>query len=188
VSNIAKFKSLEKQLININGKLVLIASDAAKLYGVETRDINKAVKNNPDKFPSGHIVQLNRKQKKDVVENFHHLSNLKYSPHLPKAFTEKGLYMLATIIKSEVATDATIQIIETFAKFRELNKNINAIINTNDEKEQKSLAQKSNEIFEDIMDIVFEEDKNSNNVIEEETRVELNLGIYKRTKTTKRKK
>jgi hypothetical protein len=76
-------------------------SDVALLYGVETRDINKSVKNNPDKFPDGYIISLSKKEKAEVVENFHHLNSLKFSPTLPKAFTEKGLYMLATILKSE---------------------------------------------------------------------------------------
>ena len=113
---IIKFESLEGRLINYKDKLVLIDSDVAELYGVETKDINKAVKNNPDKFPDNYILELTRDEKNKVVENFHHLSKLKYSPHNPKVFTEKGLYMLATILKSEVATQATLQIVETFAK------------------------------------------------------------------------
>ena len=73
----------------------------------ETRDINKAVKNNPDKFPEGYIFELTGKEKNEVVENFHHLEKVKFSPHLPTAFTEKGLYMLATIIKSPMAVKTT---------------------------------------------------------------------------------
>jgi hypothetical protein len=55
-------------------------------------------------------------KKKEVVEIFDHLEKLKFSPSLPKAFTEKGLYMLATILKSKRATETTIEIVETFAK------------------------------------------------------------------------
>ena len=71
----------------------------AELYGVETREINQAVKNNPDKFPEGYIIELNKKEKEEVIKNFDNLGNLLYSPAPPKAFTEKGLYMLATILK-----------------------------------------------------------------------------------------
>jgi hypothetical protein len=60
----------------------------AALYGVETRDINKSVKNNPDKFPDGYIISLSNNEKAEVVENFHHLEKLKFSPVLPKAFTD----------------------------------------------------------------------------------------------------
>ena len=91
----------------------MIDRDVATLYGVETRDINKAVKNNPDKFPKDYILELSDTEKNELVENFHHLEPLKYSKTNPKAFTEKGLYMLATILKSKQATQTTLLIIET---------------------------------------------------------------------------
>ena len=125
--------------------------DVAELYGVETKDINKAVKNNPTKFPNDYLLKLTKEEKSKVVENFHHLEKLKYAPHNPKVFTEKGLYMLATILKSEVATQATIQIVETFTNIKELSRNINAIMKTTDEEIQKDLAQKSNQILEEII-------------------------------------
>lgn len=71
------------------------------MYGVETRDINKAVKNNPKKFPPGYIIELNSSEKQELVENFHRFNTLKHSTVAPHAFTEQGLYMLATILKGE---------------------------------------------------------------------------------------
>jgi len=114
--HVVKFETLESKLINYKNHLVLIDSDVASLYGVQTREINQTVANNSDKFPDGYIIELTKEEKQEVIKKFDHLSKLKYSPHLPKVFTEKGLYMLATIIKSEVATQTTIEIIETFAK------------------------------------------------------------------------
>jgi len=108
MSNMLKLSKVEDRIIRLRNQNVIIDSDVAALYGVETRDINKAVKNNPDKFPAGYILELNPKEKVEVVENFHHLVKLKFSPVSPKAFTEKGLYMLATILKSEVATATTL--------------------------------------------------------------------------------
>jgi hypothetical protein len=108
MSNILKISEVEDRIIRLRNQNVIIDSDVAALYGVETRDINKAVKNNPDKFPADYILKLNPKEKGEVVENFHHLVKLKFSPVSPKAFTEKGLYMLATILKSEVATATTL--------------------------------------------------------------------------------
>jgi phage regulator Rha-like protein len=157
MQDIIKFENLKDRLIKYNNDLVLIDSDVAELYGVETKDINKAVKNNPDKFPNNYILELTKEEKNKVVENFHHLSNLKYSPYNPKVFTEKGLYMLATILKSDVATQATLQIIETFAKVKELSRNINDIMKTTDEEIQKNLAQKSNHILEEIIEIEADE-------------------------------
>jgi len=75
------------------------------------------VKNNQDKFPDGYIIFLEKDEKEEVIKNFDNLSSLKFSPTQIKAFTEKGLYMLATILKSEQATQTTLAIIETFAPF-----------------------------------------------------------------------
>ena len=69
----------------------------AELYGVKTREINQAVKNNPEIFPEGYIIGLNKKEKEEVIKIFDNLENILYSPAPPKPFTEKGLYMLATI-------------------------------------------------------------------------------------------
>ncbi|MDR0682358.1 MAG: ORF6N domain-containing protein [Dysgonamonadaceae bacterium] len=69
--------------------------------------INEAVKNNPDKFPNGYVIVLTQEEKREVSEIFDNFK-IKFSPVLPKAFTEKGLYMLATILKSPKATQTTI--------------------------------------------------------------------------------
>ena len=178
---IVKFENIENLIINLRNKKVLIDSDVAKIYGVETRDINKAVRNNLDKFPEGYIFELTKEEKNRVVENFHHLTNLKFSPHLPKAFTEKGLYMLATILKSKQATEATISIIETFTKIRELSKTIKELPNITDKEKQNSLMEKSGEIIAEILDNDLETN-------ESETTIELNFAVLKFKHTIKRKK
>ena len=68
---------------------------------VESRKrINEAVRNNPHKFPDGYFFVLDDTEKKEVVENFDHLKKLRFSPVVPTAFTERGLYMLATILRT----------------------------------------------------------------------------------------
>ena len=101
MSAIVKIENLEEFIIEIKGQNVLLDSDVAQIYGVETRDINKAVVNNPDKFPVGYIVELTKPEKNELVENLHRFNRLKHSTANPKAFAEKGLYMLATILKSQ---------------------------------------------------------------------------------------
>ena len=59
---------------------------------------NQALKNNPDKFPSGYVIELDKNEKFELVKIFDRFSKLKHSTVMPTAFTEKGLYMLATII------------------------------------------------------------------------------------------
>ena len=123
----------ENKIIVIQDKQVILDRDVAELYGVETKRINEALKNNPDKFPDGYVITLNIKEKDELVENFDRFKTLKHSTVEPHAFTEKGLYMLATILKSPLATEVTIAIIETFSKVREVSR---AIAKVNDDAEK----------------------------------------------------
>ena len=123
----------ENKIIIIRDKQVILDRDVAELYGVETKRINEALKNNPDKFPDGYVITLNIKEKDELVEKFDRFKTLKHSTVEPHAFTEKGLYMLATILKSPLATEVTIAIIETFSKVREVSR---AIAKVNDDAEK----------------------------------------------------
>ena len=91
-------KDVEDRMIVLRGQPVLIDADVAELYGVETKEVNQAVRNNPNKFPSGYLFELDKYEKEEVVKNFDHLKKLKFSSVAPTAFTERGLYMLATIL------------------------------------------------------------------------------------------
>ena len=91
------FSNIEKAIVSVKGQKVLIDSDVANIYGVLTKEVNQAVKNNPEKFPHGYIIEADRDE---LVKIFDRFKNLKHSTIQPKAFTEKGLYMLATILKS----------------------------------------------------------------------------------------
>ena len=93
-------KEVESRIIVLRDQPVLIDADVAELYGVETKRINEAVRNNPHKFPDGYFFVLDDTEKKEVVENFDHLKKLRFSPVVPTAFTERGLYMLATILRT----------------------------------------------------------------------------------------
>ena len=193
-----KFEQVESKIVTINNIKAIIDSDVALLYGVETKRINEAVKNNKDKFPEGYIIELSkidwellkskflisRKKEKlisnEPVEIFDRFENLKHSTVNPKAFTEKGLYMLATILKSQKATETTIAIIETFTKIRELSQTIKELSNVKDKKNQKQLMQKSGDIIAEILDDDLQ-------TSETETTIELNFAILKFKHTIKRK-
>ena len=140
---IIKFEELENKLIKYNEEFVLVDRDVAQLYGVETRDINKAVANNPEKFPEGYIIELNEDEKKELVENFHRFNTLKHSTVAPHAFTEQGLYMLATILKGDLAISTTIAIIDTFTQLRKLARTIDKV--NEDAKEHGILPDKATE-------------------------------------------
>ena len=171
---------VENKIITLRDQQVILDSDVAELYGVETRDINKAVKNNPGKFPEGYIFELNSMEKSEVVENFHHLQKLRFSPQLPKAFTEKGLYMLATILKSPRAVETTIAIVEAYAKLKELSRVMTEIPQQEENSlEQKSLLRRGGQLVEDLLTDVLP-------VQSSETSLELNLAMFKFKHSVKR--
>ncbi|MEO8147485.1 MAG: ORF6N domain-containing protein [Bacteroidia bacterium] len=178
---IVKFEKVEERIIEIREQKVLLDTDVAALYGVETKEINQAVKNNLEKFPSGYIMVLTKDEKLEVVKNFDHLGKVKFSPQLPKAFTEKGLYMLATIIKSEIATQTTIAIVETFAKIKSLSRNIKELIHVKDEQKKQNILQKSGETIAELLEDDMITDAS-------ETTIELNFAVLKFKHTIKKKK
>ena len=181
--DIVKFNEIEERIIVLREAPVLLDSDVAHLYGVETREINQAVKNNPRKFPNEeYIFELSKEEKKEVIKIFDN-PKIKFSPALPTAFTEKGAYMLATILKGEKAEDTTIGIIETFAKMRELSRTVNQMTTEPDEEKQKSLLKRSGEIISGILSDDLE-------VTGVQTTVELNLAMFLKLKriTTKEKR
>ena len=89
-----------------------------------TKRVNEAVRNNPEKFPADYMFTLTVDELSDLRSKISSAKVSSKSRVLPKAFTEKGLYMLATVLKSQRATEATFAIIETFAKVRTLKREL----------------------------------------------------------------
>ena len=87
---------VQDKIITIQNRNVLLDSDVAWLYGVETKEVNQAVKNNPRKFSEKYVIELKKSELYDLRSKIL-TANLEKTRVLPKAFTEKGLYMLATI-------------------------------------------------------------------------------------------
>ena len=171
---------VESRIITLRGQQVILDCDVAELYGVETKRINEAVSNNPEKFPEGYVLLLEKQEKTEVVENFDHLQKLRFSPQLPKAFTEKGLYMLATILKSPRAVQTTIAIVEAYAKLKELSRVIVELPNEeHDEQHRQSLLQRGGQLINEILEDTLP--KHSS-----ETSFELNLAILKMKHSVKR--
>ena len=197
---------VEDKLITVRGQSVLLDSDVAALYAVETREVNQAIKNNLDKFPEGYIIQLDKAEwqnlksqfvtsnlgENELITNFDKFrgQNLKSKILIsswggkntfPKAFTEKGLYMLATILKGKRAAETTIAIVETYSKIRELARTVSQLTQTNEKPQQQSLMQRSGEIMADLLD------NDIMKTTDTETTLELNLAILKLKHTIKRK-
>ena len=112
---------IENLVYEVRGVEVMIDSDLAMLYEVETKRINEAVKNNLDKFPERISWKLTKDEANNLRSQFATSSeenNYGGRRYLPRVFTEQGIYMLATILKSSVATKVSIAIMDTFVKMR----------------------------------------------------------------------
>ncbi len=111
---------IEKRILFVRGRKVIIDRDLADLYGVETKYLNRQVKRNKDRFPEEFAFQLSKQEKAEVVTICHHLEELKYSYRLPYAFSEQGVAMLSSVLHSKRAIQVNILIMKTFVKLREL--------------------------------------------------------------------
>jgi len=175
-------QNIQDLLIPIESQQVLIDRDVANLYGVATKRINEAVKNNPDKFPESYLITLNKKQWDDLRSKIS-TTNFSKTRVPPKAFTERGLYMLATILKSKQATQTTFLIIETFAKLRALQHSVAELSSSElvEGRKKNQLLKKSGELMAELLDQNLSK-------TESETTIELNFAMLKLRHTTKRKK
>ncbi len=173
--------TVEDKIIEIRHQQVILDSDVAELYGVETKRINEAVKNNPDKFPTNYLLELTQEEWGRLKSKFS--TSIKGGKvKLPTAFTERGLYMLATILKSPKATETTLAIIDTYAKVREISRTIKALPKTpqNTPKYQE-LMQKTGDL---ISELVVPEELDT---AETEASIEVNLALVKFKYTVKKK-
>jgi len=125
---------IEKSIFIIRSEKIMLDRDLAELYQVTTKALNQAVKRNLERFPSEFMFQLNKQEKDELVTNCDRLETLKHSTSLPYAFTEQGVAMLSSILKSKRAIQVNIQIMKTFVQLRRMYLN------------NKELADKINEL------------------------------------------
>ena len=172
-NEIISTRDVQDLMVVVRGQEVLLDRDVALLYGVSTGRVNEAVKNNREKFPEGYLISLMDSEKEELIENFDRFKSMKHSPVPPTAFTERGLYMLATILKSKRAVQTTIAIIDTFAQVREMARTMEALQNETDNKEkQASLLHRSGELMAEVIG----QNLSTKSV---ETEIELNFAVVK---------
>ncbi|MBM6864469.1 ORF6N domain-containing protein [Bacteroides caecigallinarum] len=173
------FEKVRGKIISLRNSQVILDSDIAELYGVETKRVNEAVKNNKDKFPDDYMFQLTNEEMIYLRSNFSTANISPKSRVLPKAFTEKGLYMLATILKSRQATNVTFAIIETFATVRQLKRELVSLHKESSVKDQQSRMKHFGEMLSNIVMPDLE-------TSETESSLEINFLIGKIKHTVKR--
>ena len=175
----ALMKEVENKIAVIRNQEVIADADVAELYGVETKRVNEAVRNNPDKFPPRYMFELTTNELRDLRSKIS-TTNVSTKNRKPtKVFTERGLYMLATVLKGERARDITFAIIETFAKVRSLKREL---VELHQETDKEKQASKMKHFGDVLTDIVMPDLQTS----ETESSLEINFFIGKLKHTVKR--
>ena len=178
-TGVVPFDEVKRRIVIVRDQSVILDADVADLYGVATRQVNEAVRNNPDKFPPDYRFELSESELSDLRSKFSTANISPKSRVLPKAFTEKGLYMLATVLKSKRAIAVTFAIIETFAKVRTLKREL---VELHGESDKKRQTQRLNRFGELLTDIVMPD----LDAVETESSLELNFIIGKIKHTVRR--
>ncbi len=181
MNTLIPYPEVTSKIVTIRKHDVIADADVAELYGVQTKEVNQAVRNNLDKFPSDYMFELTKSELRSLRSKILTTKVSAKSRSATKVFTEKGLYMLATILKSERATAVTFSIIETFAQVRTLRRELVELHKETDKRVQTSKMQHFGEM---LTDIVMPDLETS----ETESSLELNFIIGKIKHTVKRVK
>ena len=111
---------IEKEIFLIRGKKVMLDRDLAGLYGVTTGNLNKAVKRNVERFPEDFMFQLNKEEGDSLRFQFGSLKRGQHPKYLPYAFTEQGVAMLSSVLRSKKAIQVNIAIMRVFVRLKEI--------------------------------------------------------------------
>ena len=147
--------AIQNKIFSVRDLQVMLDADLAGLYGVQTKRINEAVKNNSDKFPSDFYFELSEEED-EILRSKISTSSWGGRRKSAKVFTEQGVYMLATVLKSKIATEITISIIRTFAQMRRVINDNSLFLSQLKDLEKRQLSyeiktdKKLDEIFEAI--------------------------------------
>ncbi len=101
-------QAIEDKIFILRRQRVMLDKDLAELYGVQTKYLNRQMRRNRERFPEEFMFQLTRKEKEELVTNWHRFKMWRHSASLPFAFTEHGVAMLASILNSERAVKVSI--------------------------------------------------------------------------------
>ena len=172
-------KDVEDKIAFIRVQEVIADADVAFLYGVQTREVNQAVRNNPDKFPEHYMFELTSSELNDLRSKILTTKVSTMNRNSTKVFTERGLYMLATVLKGKKARDITFAIIETFFKVRTLKRQL---LELHQETDKEKQASKMKHFGDVLTDIVMPDLQTS----ETESSLEINFFLGKIKHTVKR--
>lgn len=147
---------IQNLIYTMRGTQIMIDRDLSELYQVPTKRLNEQVKRNIDRFPEQFRFQLSNIEKDELVANCDRFQNLKHSSVNPYAFTEQGVAMLSSVLRSKTAVKVSIQIIDAFVSMRKFISQNAGIFQRLDKVEYKQL--KADEKFEKLFDALQNKD------------------------------
>ena len=146
---VASVDQIESIILFIRGQKVILSHDLAQLYGVTTGNLNKAVKRNIDRFPNDFMFQLTAEEYRALRFQFGILEKGQHSKYLPFAFTEQGVAMLSSVLRSKRAVQVNIEIMRAFVRLRQM-----LAVHKDLEGKLTALEQKYDEQFKVVFDAI----------------------------------
>lgn len=149
-------EKIDRSILLIRGQKVMLDADLAVIYGLKTSRLNEQVKRNKDRFPNDFMFQLSNDEKAEVIANCDHLEKLKFSKTNPYAFTEHGTIMLASVLNTPTAIQASVLIVRAFVKLKEIlsaNKDLERKLFDLESKYDKQFAM----VFQAIRELMHQE-------------------------------
>ena len=145
---------IQSKIYEIRGQRVMLDFDLAELYQVETRVLNQAVKRNIDRFPEDFMFQVTAEEWVVISSQFVMTSrNKRPKSALPLAFTEHGVVMLSSVLRSDIAVQTSVLITRAFVAMRQMIANSPVIMSAQHQKEMKELKEYIEDVFADQNDI-----------------------------------
>lgn len=147
MKDVLQTRQFESLIFELRGFKIMIDTDLASLYETETKKLKQQVKRNTDRFPADFMFELTHEEKEQLIANCDRLKNLRHSSINPLAFTEQGLAMLSSVLRSQKAVKINIEIMRAFVYYRQI-----LLQNQDLYKKVKELDDKINNVFQFLLD------------------------------------
>ncbi len=157
-NSIIPAERIQQCILLLRGEKAMLDRDLAELYGVETKRLNEAVKRNIERFPDDFMFKLDKREADQLVANCDRFESLKHAGSTPYAFTEQGIAMLSSVLRSPQAVAVNIAIMRTFVQLRRILAD-NAILRKKIESLEKKYDEQFQQVFAVLKAMIAEDEK-----------------------------